>query len=181
MIRCKCCRSEKAVKNGVVRGKQRYRCCIAAATSSRATGGSQGVLAGQKGAGGASLLVEQELVRHAGADLWRLALLGLSLDRRSRGQAARARGPGHDPGDGLGRDVAFHRLRKNNPYLSISEHSQEEKSRSTLAEAHGNRTHPRGSSPRAPDLKSGRATSALSASGLFLRPFPKVVKADPGD
>ena len=33
-----------------------------------------------------------------------------------------------------------------------------------LAEAHGNRTHPRGSSPRAPDLKSGRATSALSAS-----------------
>ena len=33
-----------------------------------------------------------------------------------------------------------------------------------MAEAHGNRTHPRGSSPRAPDLKSGRATSALSAS-----------------
>ncbi len=33
-----------------------------------------------------------------------------------------------------------------------------------MAEAHGNRTHPRGFSPRAPDLKSGRATSALSAS-----------------
>ncbi len=33
-----------------------------------------------------------------------------------------------------------------------------------MAEVHGNRTHPPGYSPGTPDLKSGRATSALSTS-----------------
>ena len=33
-----------------------------------------------------------------------------------------------------------------------------------MAEVHGNRTHLPGCSPGTPDLKSGRATSALSTS-----------------
>ncbi len=36
-----------------------------------------------------------------------------------------------------------------------------------MAEVHGNRTHPPGCSPGTPDLKSGRATSALSTSTCF--------------
>ena len=36
-----------------------------------------------------------------------------------------------------------------------------------MAEVHGNRTHPPGYSPGTPDLKSGRATSALSTSTVL--------------
>lgn len=85
---CKNCKSEKVVRNGIVRGKQRYRCKECGYNFVEGDGRANEKIAAKK-AMCDPLLLGKGIVQCACSCFQHMALPCLSVDKRSGGQTSR--------------------------------------------------------------------------------------------